>query len=119
MSITCHFCNQNAEFKPLKEMSLLNVDVYFCFKCNAEYLVWGNGNLGAVSLYTMIKNKMYRWSNNLMGTMTLSYVIEPGIPGEKANKLEHLLVLTEHKTKGITINPTNIVEKISNYLLFL
>lgn len=118
MNINCQFCYKCTHYKPLKAMKDLGVDVYFCFACNAEYLVWQNSNIGSVSLYTTINEKMYRWT--VAGDRhTLWYVENPGVPGFETNKnLKHILSIDENSTKPV-MTPNNIQEKIRTYLLIL
>lgn len=116
--MNCQFCKKEAPYKPLEEMEKLEVKVYFCFTCNAEYLVWKNGSLGSISLYTIINKKMYRWTDNLHGTVSLNYVKEPGEPGVRTNKLENILVLGPEVPKPSSVTPDNVEDKIRNYLIF-
>jgi hypothetical protein len=118
MNVKCKFCQQEPEYKPLKEMSNLGVKVYFCFKCNAEYLYWQNDQLGSISLYLTLNNNMYRWTDSLNGFMILYHVYIPGIPGEKVNALKSIFCLTPEQAKP-EITPDNIANKIRNYLLLL
>jgi hypothetical protein len=114
----CKFCNQEPEYKPLKEMENLGVRVFFCFTCNAEYLVWQNGSIGTISLYTIINDKMYRWTDIQNGVVACYHIVRPGVPGESINESKIIFSLNPDQIKP-DINPQNIAQKIRNYLLFL
>jgi len=113
---SCQFCNGFAQHSPLQELSRYKVAIYFCHLCQAEYLYSGNDELLSVSLYTTINNRMYRWSLS-SDFARLWWVKKPGITGVKKNEgLVCLLTLEENIP---SLLPSNINEKVKNWLLFL
>jgi len=105
------------EYLPFEEMEIHNVIVYFCKPCKAEYIFFNDGMLAAVSLYTTIKNKMYRWSVISENNAQLWYVKFPGIPGFKAN--DGMSTVLSFNNKIPLLNPLNINQKVTTWLLFL
>lgn len=117
----CQFCSNMAGYAPLDEMEKHNVGVYYCHTCKAEYLFFRDARMASVSLYTAIKDKMYRWTVTSVGSAQLWYVSVPGIPGVKKN--EGLVPIKSWDTsRGDTLpqlTPDNINEKLRTWLLFL
>jgi hypothetical protein len=92
--------------------------VYFCDACRAETVSFADdGNYFSHSLYTVINDRMYRWTT-FKGTIAgvLSHIGKPGIPGERPNgSVTNLLELKIYPN----ITPENVQEKIRFMLLFL
>lgn len=124
----CRFCLQEVPYKPLKEMDENDIDVHFCYTCNAEYLYWklfgeNENEWVSWSLYVTIGDKMYRWTYSSAETAQLWYVKEPGEPGTRANHKLDLLYYCGFKnalesTPIPDINPQNAVEKIKLLIMF-
>lgn len=111
----CKYCSGFAEYKPLEQFEHHSVNVYFCQPCLTEYLYFADGELFSIWLYTFINEKMYRWSPKFK---KVSFIKEPGIPGEKMN---HGVVdlISSMEIDSNSINPSNINEKIKNWLMFI
>jgi hypothetical protein len=116
----CSHCGGFAGYAPIPEMDYHEADVYFCHRCQAEYIYFrGTGNLASVSLYTTINGKMYRWSTNrTIGQLWRIKI--PGIPGEKKNEgVEMIRSFNPDVGEAIpNITPENIEEKIRTILVF-
>ena len=117
----CKFCKGDAVYAPVEEMVRHGVGVFFCHKCQAEYLYFWDGPCASTSLYTEINHKTYRWTISSVGTGTLAHILDPGIPGKKKNgKVEMLKYFDPkmgHKVHQLT--PQNVNEKLRTWLLFL
>lgn len=111
----CKYCSGFAEYKPLQQFEIHNVNVYFCQPCLAEYLYFSDGDLYSVWLYTFINEKMYRWSPKLK---KVSHVRDPGVPGKKMNE-DIVDIISDMEIDVSTINPSNINNKIKNWLMFI
>ena len=115
----CHFCQQlthsfyQEELK--NEYGLL---LRLCHPCQAEYLYWGNINLASVSLYSYIKDKLYKWSFPTEGQSKLWLVhgTIPSIPGTFTFKGKLIKKFPDPLT-GVA--PANIRNKIITLLTFL
>lgn len=114
-SVKCLFCPNPPEYKPLAEMEQHSAKVFFCFKCNAEYTLWNGNQNKYYSLYTVINNKMYRWSSNNHSGY-LYYIKTPGTPGIKANA--DMVLVKAFPDLQSSITPINIKEKIKIILTF-
>jgi len=106
-----------AGYHPLEAMERHNVSVYFCHPCQAEYLFFRDGSRASVSLYTTIKDKMYRWTVTSVGSAQLWHVKEPGVPGVKVN--EGMFTVKSFSGNIPQLTPDNINEKVRTWLLFL
>ena len=115
----CSFCNQDAKYTPLKEMSYHGVGIYFCYTCNTEYLYYQSGDLASTSIYTEISGKMYRWTITSMNSCHLWQIKTPGIPGVKKNEGLFLIKNFSSNDALPNITPQNINEKIKTWLVFL
>jgi hypothetical protein len=117
----CKYCNCSTVYVPLayvKHERMRALSVYYCKPCLAEYVCFSqSGNLWNSHLYTVINNKLYRWSvsPNIQGG-TLWYVGSPGVPGKRPN--EGLVKLKELSDQ-VSLTPSNINEKISTFLPFI
>lgn len=113
----CQFC-----LKPTKDVSFgalqskFNMKITFCANCLAEYIFFRDNALSHYSLYTTISNKLYRWTVNTSSAW-LRAIGKPGIPGKTEN--EDIQLIKGFKKDIPNINPQNINEKISTYLVFL
>lgn len=115
----CKFCNNGAYFSPLQELERHEVGIYFCHLCQAEYLYFNDGSPASCSLYTVINDRMYRWSRSTADTAQLWWIQVPGEPGVRKNEgLVHLIGFDKNDTIPC-ITPTNINEKIRTWLVFL
>lgn len=125
----CRFCSGPVPYTPLAEMEELDVKVYFCSTCIAEYCYfWDdvhgswqrNGQPSSVSLYTTINTKVYRWTISSTGDANLWYIKNPGIPGTRKNiDLECLKSFMTKDGSVPEITPQNINDKIRTWLVFL
>lgn len=114
--VICRFCKNPAEHKPLPEAETLNMKIYFCFICGAEYSTYcGKLNI-YYSLYTFINDRLYRWSTGGV-TSYLYYISGPGTPGMKANS--GVALVTSFNTDLVQMTPQNVNEKIKTILTFL
>ena len=118
MSKFCKFCNQEAEFKPLKEMQL-HFDIYFCKPCLAEYLYYPDEDeIWGYSLYTYINNQLYRWNVSGLGNAYIWHVKKPGIPGIAPNRKTKLLkTIKQDPLPAVT--PANVNERLHTWITFL
>lgn len=118
MNIICRFCQQATRYSPIREMENINVKVHWCEVCQAEYLRFADSDKAyTCSLYTIINQRMYRWTTNAHGNAWLYYIKEPGVPGERPNRgIQWILTLNNVADK---LTPQNINAKIRTYLLFL
>lgn len=111
----CQFCQKETTYLPLTHAGR-HFDVHYCFGCRTQYVKWAHIN--NVHLYTLINDRMYRWSIEMDGRLgRLWYIAEPGTPGKIADKGVELI-----KNFGAaypTINPSNIQEKLKFILTFL
>lgn len=124
-SKTCHYCQKETQYAPIPIVGTHStadrgktLRVHYCADCAAEYVYWSHdGELGSVHLYTIVNNKMYRWSTSVGEKKArLWYVEKPGIPGKQANQgLALLKTLEEHPD----LTPQNVGEKIRFMLPFL
>lgn len=115
MTHICQFCQQPAQDSPIPGTSTNRILLFFCHPCQAEYLVWTSSNKqSSVSLYTTIDNKLYRLTTTDYQS-TLSYIQDPGIPGQKRNKNIKTIKCFEQLED---INPKNINEKIKLFITF-
>ena len=119
----CKFCNQEAAYKPLKEMNLF-FDIYFCEPCLAEYLYYSSSisgteeDLWAYSLYTYINEQLYRWNVSMSGSGLIWHIKEPGVPGVTPNRKTKLIKsITQNPLPIIT--PQNINERLRTWITFL
>lgn len=115
----CIFCNQEVKYSPLKEMEDYDIKVYFCHKCDAEYLFWKNSKkLISWSLYFKVKNKLYRWTKKSnFNEVTLWLIKNPGAPSSRKNEdLKSIKTIKDHIPE---VNPNNIKKIVSAYLLFI
>jgi hypothetical protein len=112
----CKFCGREVSYEPLKEMEEYGVKVYFCHPCLAEYVYWNDGAHATASVYITYRDRMYRWTvSNDMGQ--LWYIKNPGVPGTRRN--ENLELIKTFRRDIPHINPSNFLEKLSIYLVFL
>jgi hypothetical protein len=118
MTLPCKFCSKDTAYVPL-QVSKRKFDVHYCYNCSAEYVSYSDTS--SVHIYTIINNKMYRWSVNSITEQsdygTIWYVGEPGIPGERPNR--KMKMLKSFDTYLPNITPENIVNKLRFMLLFL
>jgi hypothetical protein len=122
MTLLCKFCPKETVYVPLSikggvgDNSFHMFEVHYCYDCKAEYVDWAENT--SIHLYTMINNRMYRWSIEGNGTTgRLWYVGEPGEPGIRPNRK---LSLVKSFTKDFPpITPQNIERKLRFMLLFL
>ena len=122
----CQFCQGEAIYAPLEKMSKYGIEIFFCYPCQAEYCFY-HYNIGVVvkdisiSLYTRIKNEMYRWTffrwQEGLSRHTLWWVKNPGIPGVVPN--EGLKCLFSSTEKMTFLTPQNVNNKISVWLKYL
>jgi hypothetical protein len=128
--LTCHYCSGEAGYYPLDIMEEHNIKIYFCNDCNVEYLKsWSNSfkkwftqKPFAISMYTKINGKMYRWSITTGVSVGVLWMVgNPGIPGLTPNsKLEVVKTFNESRGDVVpNITPKNIEEKVRTYLVFL
>lgn len=117
--IHCQFCRFDAFYSPIKEMEAVNVNVYWCKNCHAEYLQFKDAEtISSVSLYTVINTKLYRWT--ISGDRAfLWHVREQGIPGIQANRGCKLLLFLKPGHTKPEMTPDNVNLKIRVYLPFL
>lgn len=114
---TCIFCKNDAEFKPLKDMSI-HFDIYYCFVCDAEFLYMVDSDeLWSHNLYTYIQGELYRWSASGLGPGYIWHIGQPGIPGVSANRGGKLLLsLKQQPLPDVT--PQNIKHKLRTWITF-
>lgn len=124
MEVICRFCEKEADYAPLPEMEEYNIKIFYCKKCQAEYVFYESGKLANYSLYVTINDKLYRWAVTVGGAHArMSYVEYPGIPGFKRN--QGLQTLATFGTCGQNgnqipdITPSNIPQKLRTYLVML
>ena len=120
----CQFCPGEAAYAPLEVMTQHGSEIFFCATCQAEYIyyTYNTSDIKAISisLYTELKDKMYRWTIFTDSTgvrNSLWYVKEPGLPGVKPNR--KLKCLLSYREEMPPITPQNIQSKISSWLTFL
>lgn len=113
----CKFCKNPAKYEPISKIEKYGVTIFFCHTCHAEFLFWPTGSLINESLYAEINGKMYRLTTTPTIAVSIWYISEPGIPGKKIN--EGLKILKTFKGEIPDINPSNIVEKLKTYLIFI
>lgn len=119
----CEFCNCPLIYVPINIGSTYSAHtrilrVHYCSDCKAEYVYWSDdGIVASINLYTIINNKLYRWSVT-PGTKggRLWYVADLGIPGHHPNT--GLCLLKTFK-ECPQLNPKNVEEKIRFMLLYL
>ncbi len=117
----CSYCGGFAGYAPIPEMDYHEADVYFCHRCQAEYVYFRRSeSLANTSLYTTINGKMYRWSEN-RGIGQLFHIKIPGITGQKKNEgLEMVRAFDPDRGDAVPhITPQNIADKIRTILVFL
>jgi hypothetical protein len=118
----CKFCGGQATYAPLEQMEDFGIKVFFCHPCGAEYLYYSREETpttyASVSLYTEVKNKMYRWTVFDDGNRsTLWWVKDPGVPGSRINKdLVAILMFSEAMPE---VTPQTIQTKVQIWLPFL
>ena len=91
-------------------------DVHYCYDCRSEYVHWGQ--VDSLHLYTIVNNRMYRWSVESSGRLARLWLVgEPGEPGVRPNR--KLELVKNFKNIYPKITPQNINEKLRFILLFL
>lgn len=111
--VTCRFCNQLAEYKPLPQMEEHGAKIFFCFNCNAEYTLWNDTLNKYYSLYVTINDKTYRWSIDEHNSYLYRVKI-PGKPGVEPNKKMEMI---KSFNRVCEINPSNIERRTKIILL--
>ena len=128
MEVECLYCKKSASYTPLSAMEKHGVKIYFCRRCQAEYLYYEGGDRASVSIYTILYDKTYRWTvtrgaTSNQPTARLWYVESPGIPGQQPNEGLKLLAKFGHLNPQSPIvpeiTPSNIRRKIKTYLMML
>lgn len=118
MTLLCKFCQKDTAYVPL-QVKTRKFEVHYCYDCSAEYVEYGDTK--AIHIYTVISNRMYRWSINEITEQpdygTIWYVGEPGEPGIRPNKKMKMLKSFTDYLPHIT--PNNIQSKLRFMLLFL
>lgn len=114
-NIICDFCQQKTDYVPLPDVQALKI--HYCQKCSTEYVYWSSDYAFCNRhIYATVHDKLYRWSVNSDKKAFLSYIKEPGVPGERPNKGVKLLNSFKEYPD---ITPQNIAAKIKTYLPFL
>jgi hypothetical protein len=102
-------------------MDYHEADVYFCHRCQAEYVYFRrSSSLANTSLYTTIGGRMYRWSiARSIGQVW--YIKTPGEPGVRRNEgMELVKSFCPEAGESIPqLTPANINEKLRTWLVFL
>lgn len=95
------------------------IEVYFCNACQAEFVDHKYDYGFVINLYTLVNEKMYKWSllQDVDGYAgTLWYIGEPGEPGVRPNRKVKML---KHLDFDPLITPENVQRKIEMMLVFL
>lgn len=111
----CKFCNQNVVEKIPGEY--YQAKGYFCDACNAKFIYWifddkwdskFNGKLHLISISIIHHSKIYRWTS-------LDDVVQLWHDNPSSDTPK----LIRNFTTDLHITPTNALEKLKTYLLFL
>lgn len=118
-NVPCKFCPFRADYAPVEQMERHGIKVYYCHRCQAEYTYFSDKTRAGYSLYTTINDKCYRWNYVLYSNrFYLWYIKSPGTPGVQANG--DSILLKSFPSQDINnVTPSNIVDKIKMWLLFL
>lgn len=117
----CTYCGGPAGYAPIPEMDHHGADVYFCQRCQAEYIYFRKTEfLANTSLYTKIGERTYRWSV-ARGVGQIWYIKTPGEPGVRRNEGMELVkaFLPNNGDVIPTLTPENINERLRTWLVFL
>ena len=119
----CTYCKYPATYSPIDKMEVYGIKIFFCHPCQAEYLYFSKKDIpsekpSSVSLYAVVKEKMFRWTITADGNVCLWKVGSPGIPGVKINEnMESIAFIQDLQTT--TVTPQNIRSKLEKWLPFL
>lgn len=113
--VICTYCNHAASPIVLDELDQLNIKTYYCHNCAAEYLYLNNKSLAAISLFTKINDKVFRYTKSSSGKCQLWLVDKNNIHSRYKNLCKLILNLNDFTE----ITPNTINGKVRYWLLFI
>lgn len=116
-SVICKYCLQPAPHAPIKRLQAMNIYIYFCSLCQAEYVYHNDYTVWSESIYVTVGSKMFRWTQSATGAGQIWYIGTPGIPGIIENK--NLVIIKQFIDDIPVITPSNIHKKLHTWLTFL